>query len=77
MAIFGVLFSIYLTLLELFVIHAVCMWCLTSAFLTTLIMLIVVAQLTRGVATEGAAQRRAGGGSLRAGGKLGKDWVTG
>lgn len=49
LALFGVLFSIYLTLLELFVIHAVCMWCLSSALIATLIMLIVTAQLTRGV----------------------------
>ena len=40
LAVFGVLFSIYLTLLELFVIHAICMWCLTSALITTLIMLV-------------------------------------
>ncbi len=52
LAIFGVLFSIYLTLLEIFVIHAVCMWCVTSALLTTLIMLVVVAQLTRGAASN-------------------------
>lgn len=58
MAVFGVLFSIYLTLLELFVIHAVCMWCLSSALITTLIMVVVVAQLTRGVATDKAAQRQ-------------------
>ncbi len=31
MAFFGVLFSIYLTYLEMFVIRAVCAWCLTSA----------------------------------------------
>ena len=52
LAVFGVLFSIYLTLLELFVIHAICMWCLTSALITTLIMLVVVAQLTRSVARK-------------------------
>lgn len=46
-SIFGVMFSIYLTNLELFVIHAVCIWCLTSAVLTTLIMLIVMLQTTR------------------------------
>lgn len=40
MAVFGVLFSIYLTYLELFVIHAVCMWCLSSAVLMTLIMVL-------------------------------------
>lgn len=38
----GVMFSIYLTGLELFVIHAVCVWCLTSAVLTALILLLVV-----------------------------------
>lgn len=48
LALLGVLFSVYLTLLELFVIHAVCMWCLSSALIATLIMLIVTAQLTRG-----------------------------
>jgi uncharacterized membrane protein/thiol-disulfide isomerase/thioredoxin len=58
LAIFGVLFSIYLTLLELFVIHAVCMWCVTSALITTLIMVVVVAQLTRSAVPASAAQRR-------------------
>ena len=33
----GVLFSIYLTLLELLVIHAICAWCLTSAVVTILL----------------------------------------
>jgi uncharacterized membrane protein len=41
LSVFGVMFSIYLTNLELFVIHAVCVWCLTSAVLATLIMLSV------------------------------------
>ena len=35
---FGVLFSIYLTFLEPFVIGATCAWCLTSAVLMTLLM---------------------------------------
>jgi uncharacterized membrane protein len=39
MALFGVLFTIYLTYLELFVIHAVCIWCLSSAVLITLLMI--------------------------------------
>ncbi len=47
LSLFGVFFSIYLTALELFVIHAVCLWCLTSAVVTTLIMLVVIAGLTR------------------------------
>ena len=33
----GLLFSAYLTAVELFVIHAVCMWCVISAVLTLLI----------------------------------------
>lgn len=40
MALFGVLFSLYLTYLEPFVIEAVCIWCLTSAVIITLLMLL-------------------------------------
>lgn len=36
-AIAGLLFSIYLTVVELLVIHAVCLWCVISAVLTLLI----------------------------------------
>lgn len=36
---FGTLYSIYLTYLEIFVIQAVCMWCITSAIVMTLILL--------------------------------------
>lgn len=39
MALFGTIFSTYLTYLEPFVIKAVCIWCVTSAVLITLIML--------------------------------------
>ena len=42
MCIFGVLFSIYLTFLEPFVIGATCMWCLSSAVI--MIMLCVKRQ---------------------------------
>jgi uncharacterized membrane protein/thiol-disulfide isomerase/thioredoxin len=42
MTAFGTLFSIYLTLLEPFVIGATCAWCLTSAILMTILMLISV-----------------------------------
>ena len=38
----GTLFSIYLTFLEPFVIGATCAWCLTSAVLMTVLMLLVV-----------------------------------
>lgn len=40
MAWFGVLFSIYLTFLEPFVIGATCMWCISSAVILGLILLI-------------------------------------
>jgi uncharacterized membrane protein len=40
MAVFGVLFSLYLTFLEPFVIKAVCIWCLSSAVVMTLVMLL-------------------------------------
>jgi len=39
-AIGGVAFSVYLTALELFVIHAICMWCVGSAVLAALIFLL-------------------------------------
>ena len=42
MALFGVLFSIYLTYIELFVIHAVCIWCLTSAVIMALVLILSV-----------------------------------
>jgi uncharacterized membrane protein len=37
---FGSLFSLYLTYLELFVIKAVCSWCLATAVIMTLLMII-------------------------------------
>ncbi|MCL4251095.1 MAG: vitamin K epoxide reductase [Anaerolineae bacterium] len=50
LALFGTLFSIYLTFLEPFVIGATCAWCLTSAVSMTLILLIVAGTLlVRGV----------------------------
>ena len=36
----GILFSAYLTAIELFVLHAVCMWCVVSAVLTLLIFIL-------------------------------------
>jgi uncharacterized membrane protein len=51
MAGFGVAFSIYLTYLELFVIRAVCMWCVTSAVVMTLLLLVSV-WLAVGAATQ-------------------------
>jgi uncharacterized membrane protein len=40
MSLLGTLFSFYLTCLEPFVIKAVCMWCISSALVITLVMLI-------------------------------------
>jgi len=39
----GVLFSAWLTYLELGVIHAICIWCVTSAFIVAAILLLSVA----------------------------------
>src|SRR5215212_5173998 len=39
----GVLFSAWLTYLELAVIHAICIWCVTSAVIVTLIFLVSLA----------------------------------
>lgn len=44
MSAFGTLYSIYLTYLEIFVIDAVCMWCITSAVVMTLVFLISLPQ---------------------------------
>lgn len=40
MAFFAVIFSLYLTYLEPFVIKAVCMWCLSSAVIVTVLLLL-------------------------------------
>ena len=37
---FGLLFSIWLTYLELFVIHAICQWCVISAILATILFIL-------------------------------------
>lgn len=43
LAVFGILFSIYLTFLEPFIIGATCLWCLSSAILMTILMLLSIA----------------------------------
>jgi len=42
----GTLFSIYLTILEIFVVRAICTWCLGSAVAATILMLLVVVPVT-------------------------------
>ena len=49
----GLLFSLYLTAIELFVIHAVCLWCVVSAILTLVIF--VLAEPWRTIRGEGFA----------------------
>jgi uncharacterized membrane protein len=52
MALFGTVFSIYLTYLELFVIHAVCIWCLSSAVIMALLLLLTLPAATQWVAVS-------------------------
>jgi uncharacterized membrane protein len=52
LTLFGTLFSIYLTCLELFAIRAICAWCLSSAVITTIVMLLVVVPVTDGLPLE-------------------------
>ena len=44
-AVIGVLFSAWLTYLELAVIHAICIWCVTSAAIVAAIALVSIADL--------------------------------
>ena len=46
LTLFGTLFSIYLTCLEILVVRAICTWCLGSAVTTTILMLLVVVPVT-------------------------------
>jgi uncharacterized membrane protein len=48
----GVLFSAWLTYLELAVIHAICIWCVTSALIVAGILVVSVADLSETRAPE-------------------------
>ena len=52
MALFGVLFSIYLTYLELSIIRAVCIWCLTSAVIMSLVLALSVGPAVEALQVE-------------------------
>jgi len=56
----GVLFSAWLTYLELGVIHAICIWCVTSAVIVTLILLTTIADLREVRALAGTLSTEAG-----------------
>ena len=60
MSLLGTVFSVYLTYLEIFVIEAVCIWCLSSAVIMTLIMLLGLrpAQEALGGSDHGLKKRR-------------------
>jgi uncharacterized membrane protein len=47
MTLFGTLFSIYLTYLEIFVIQAVCMWCISLAVLFMVLLLLNISPARR------------------------------
>jgi uncharacterized membrane protein len=47
----GVLFAVYLTWLELFVIHAICRWCVGSAVIITAIFVLSLIDARRAAAT--------------------------
>jgi uncharacterized membrane protein len=49
---FGVLFSLWLTWLELFVIHAICTYCVISAILVTILFVIALLDLREVTAIE-------------------------
>jgi uncharacterized membrane protein len=54
----GVLFSAWLTYLELAVIHAICIWCVTSAVIVLMILLVSVADLSETKAETASATER-------------------
>ncbi len=56
----GVLFSAWLTYLELGVIHAICIWCVTSAAIVTVIFLVSVADYRETRAAPGIENTEAG-----------------
>jgi uncharacterized membrane protein len=51
----GVAFSVYLTYLELFVIRAICRWCVGSAVIITLLFLAALLEWRRGTSPSPAA----------------------
>jgi len=61
----GVLFSAWLTYLELAVIHAICIWCVTSAGIVVAILLVSIADLGEVRASRGIDNTEAGSSGLR------------
>ena len=46
-ALIGFMFSLYLTYRELFTIHAICEWCVSSAVLMTLLFILTALRALR------------------------------
>ena len=61
----GVLFSAWLTYVELAVIHAICIWCVTSAGIVVAILLVSIADLGEVRASRGIDNTEAGSSGLR------------
>jgi uncharacterized membrane protein len=53
----GWVFSMYLTWLELFRIHAICQWCVISAIIVTIIFIVCIADYRE--STRGSLEQRA------------------
>ena len=51
-------FSAYLTYRELFSIHAICEWCVSSAVIMTILLIVAAARYISAPAASGAAVRR-------------------
>ena len=62
----SVLFSAWLTYIELFVIHAICIWCVASAVILVVILVASVVDL-RGAGSARGARGARGAGSARGG----------
>jgi uncharacterized membrane protein len=61
----GVVFSAWLTYLELAVIHAICIWCVTSAGIVVAILLVSIADLGEVRASREIDNTEAGSSGLR------------
>lgn len=59
----SVLFSAWLTYLELFVIHAICIWCVASAVILVVILVASVVDLKGARGARGAEGARGAGGA--------------
>ncbi|UCF20710.1 MAG: vitamin K epoxide reductase family protein [Gemmatimonadota bacterium] len=56
----AVAFTLYLTYAELFILHAVCQWCVISQLVIVVIFVLSLAGLRRGSSTAAAAAGRTG-----------------